>query len=101
MAEEEDGRAGGGGCGTNSVGTATGVATGGHVEPVKRKAQRLAQFIKDFRVSESYKGVLIWFLPCDEKSFSKRKSSMFMNSADMNSALAALAPEALGSACCL
>ena len=40
-------------------------------------------------------------LPCDEKSFSKRKSSMFMNSADMNSALAALAPEALGSACCL
>ena len=57
MAEEEDGRAGGGGCGTNSVGTATGVATGGHVEPVKRKAQRLAQFIKDFRVSESYKGV--------------------------------------------
>ena len=53
MAEEEDGRAGGGGCGTNSVGTATGVATGGHVEPVKRKAQRLAQFIKDFRVSES------------------------------------------------
>ena len=99
MADEEDGRAGGGGCGTNSVGTATGVATGGHVEPVKRKAQRLAQFIKDFRVSESYKGV--WFLPCDEKSFSKRKSSMFMNSADMNSALAALAPEALGSACCL
>ena len=52
MVVEEGGIAGGGGCGTNSVGTATGVGTGVHVEAVKRKAQRLAHFavelIQDF-----------------------------------------------------